>query len=78
MLTAILAVRNLFGEQHDLWTVNAERSYHENFTKEEWEARTRPGSLEHPVVVDRIPYCPPVPGSSVVEPATEPGIAVLN
>ena len=36
MLTAILAVRNLFGEQHDLWTVNAERSYHENFTKEEW------------------------------------------
>ena len=76
MLTAILAVRNLFGEQHDLWTVNAERSYHENFTKEEWEARTRPGSLEHPVAVDRIPYCPP--GSSVVEPVTEAGIAVLN
>ena len=31
MLTAILAVRNLFGEDHDLWEVNVERSYHEDF-----------------------------------------------
>jgi len=29
MLTAILAVRNLDGEAHDLWEVNTERSYHE-------------------------------------------------
>lgn len=29
MLTAILAVKNMFGEQHDLWEVNTERSYHE-------------------------------------------------
>ena len=29
MLTAILAVRNLNGEHHDLWQVNTERSYHE-------------------------------------------------
>jgi protoporphyrinogen oxidase len=29
MLTAMLAVRNLFGGQHDLWQVNTERSYHE-------------------------------------------------
>ena len=29
MLTAMLAVRNIMGEQHDLWTVNTERSYHE-------------------------------------------------
>ena len=29
MLTAMLAVRNLLGEQHDLWNVNTERSYHE-------------------------------------------------
>jgi protoporphyrinogen oxidase len=29
MLTAMLAVRNLAGEQHDLWNVNTERSYHE-------------------------------------------------
>jgi protoporphyrinogen oxidase len=35
MLTAMLAVRNLLGEQHDLWGVNVERSYHEEFTVEE-------------------------------------------
>jgi protoporphyrinogen oxidase len=29
MLTAMLAVRNILGEQHDLWSVNTERSYHE-------------------------------------------------
>ena len=29
MLTAMLAVRNLRGEQHDVWNVNTERSYHE-------------------------------------------------
>jgi len=29
MLTAMLAVRNLLGEQHDVWDVNTERSYHE-------------------------------------------------
>jgi protoporphyrinogen oxidase len=31
MLTAMLAVRNLAGEQHDVWNVNVERSYHEEF-----------------------------------------------
>jgi protoporphyrinogen oxidase len=29
MLTAMLAVSNLFGGQHDVWEVNTERSYHE-------------------------------------------------
>ena len=29
MLTALLAVKNILGEQHDLWRVNTERSYHE-------------------------------------------------
>ncbi len=29
MLTAMLAVRNLLGEQHDVWSVNVERAYHE-------------------------------------------------
>jgi protoporphyrinogen oxidase len=29
MLTAMLAVRNLMGERHDVWNVNTERSYHE-------------------------------------------------
>jgi protoporphyrinogen oxidase len=31
MLTAMLAARNLLGERHDVWTVNVERSYHEEF-----------------------------------------------
>jgi len=29
MLTARLAVRNYFGERHDLWAVNADEAYHE-------------------------------------------------
>jgi hypothetical protein len=39
MLTAVLAVQNLYGGNHDLWSVNTERSYHENFTREEWASR---------------------------------------
>ena len=35
MLTAMLAARNILGESHDLWNVNVERSYHEDFTKKE-------------------------------------------
>ena len=34
MLTGILAARNLMGERHDLWKVNTERSYYEQFTTE--------------------------------------------
>lgn len=33
MLTGVLAVRNLLGEKHDLWSVNTERSYYEEFTR---------------------------------------------
>jgi protoporphyrinogen oxidase len=36
MLTAMLAVQNIVGQEHDLWNVNVERSYHEEFTKEQW------------------------------------------
>lgn len=36
MLTALLAAKNIMGENHDLWNVNVERSYHENFTNSEW------------------------------------------
>ena len=36
MLTGLLAAKNILGEQHDLWGVNVERSYHEDFTKEQW------------------------------------------
>lgn len=30
MLTAMLAVQNIFGEDHDLWSVNVEQEYHED------------------------------------------------
>jgi protoporphyrinogen oxidase len=33
MLTGMLAVRNLLGEDHDLWSVNTDRSYYEEFTR---------------------------------------------
>ena len=32
MLAGMLAARNVLGERHDLWNVNVERSYHEDFT----------------------------------------------
>ena len=43
MLTAMLAVRNLvFGEKHDLWSVNADQAYHEEVKQSE---------VKHPDVV---------------------------
>ena len=39
MLTAMLAVKNLLGEKHDLWEVNTERSYLEDFTDVDWSKR---------------------------------------
>ena len=36
MLSGLLAAKNILGEQHDLWSINTERSYHEDFTKEQW------------------------------------------
>lgn len=36
MLTGMLAAKNILGEKHDLWNVNTERSYYEEFTKQEW------------------------------------------
>lgn len=47
MLTAMLAVRNIMGEEHDLWTVNTERSYHEEFTVD--DAKSKP--VLHPPVL---------------------------
>lgn len=35
MLTAILAVRNLFGEQHDLWAINESDDYLEEVRPDE-------------------------------------------
>lgn len=49
MLTGMLAVRNLLGEKHDLWDVNTERSYHEEFTTEP----SRRGSYSSPVELQK-------------------------
>ena len=47
MLTGLLAAKNILGEEHDLWNVNVERSYHEDFTKEQWTKAK--GKLKQPV-----------------------------
>ncbi|MGB3200490.1 MAG: FAD-dependent oxidoreductase, partial [Nodosilinea sp.] len=41
MLSALLAAKNIAGENHDIWNINVERSYHENFTDQEW-AKLKP------------------------------------
>jgi len=42
MLTGLLAAKNILGENHNLWTVNVERSYHEEFTTEQWNKAKLP------------------------------------
>lgn len=39
MLTGILAAKNILGEEHDLWNVNTERSYYEEFSDEKTPKR---------------------------------------
>ena len=39
MLTAMLAVKNILGENHDLWSVNVEQEYHEEAKSDEQTAR---------------------------------------
>jgi protoporphyrinogen oxidase len=39
MLTAMLAVKNILGEKHDLWSVNVEQEYHEEDSKPDEAAR---------------------------------------
>jgi protoporphyrinogen oxidase len=48
MLTARLAVQNLFGEHHDLWTINADDEYHE-------EVELSALAASQPLVPQRIP-----------------------
>jgi protoporphyrinogen oxidase len=45
MLTAMLAVRNLFGEHHDIWGVNADDEYHEEIPDMEFDVSERDGDL---------------------------------
>ncbi len=46
MLTAILAVKNLLGEEHDLWDVNTERSYQEDFVTDNATNERAKGMLD--------------------------------
>lgn len=46
MLTAMLAAKNILGEEHNHWDVNVERSYHEDFTVEEKEKKEKVLSRE--------------------------------
>jgi protoporphyrinogen oxidase len=43
MLTAMLAVENILGSDHDLWQVNADQDYHEHITDED---QTRLAALQ--------------------------------
>lgn len=45
MLTAMLAVENMFGARHDLWEVNADQEYHEETTSREIHAKSQLGTL---------------------------------
>jgi protoporphyrinogen oxidase len=45
MLTAMLAVRNLFGEHHDIWRVNADDEYHEEIPDMEFAGSEHDGEL---------------------------------
>ena len=40
MLSAMLAARNILGEEHDVWSVNVERAYHEEFEVRKPKAKT--------------------------------------
>jgi protoporphyrinogen oxidase len=46
MLTAMLAVENIFGAEHNLWQVNAEQEYHEEATSRVGESMPQSKGLE--------------------------------
>jgi protoporphyrinogen oxidase len=54
MLTAMLAARNVMGEEHDIWNVNVERSYHEDFTVEEKEKKRKEMEKTREEVRDKV------------------------
>lgn len=54
MLTALLAAKNILGESHDLWNVNTERSYHEEFTKAERSTEQKPTQVPQPSRLEQI------------------------
>ena len=58
MVTAMLAVRNLYGERHDVWAINADDEYHEEATGQNATAdalQTRGLAATQPRVPLRVP-----------------------
>jgi protoporphyrinogen oxidase len=61
MLTAILAVRNIFGEHHDIWRVNDDGEYHEEIPDMEFDVGEHDGDIRRlsetqplvPIRIDR-------------------------
>jgi hypothetical protein len=43
MLSAMLAARNILGERHDVWSVNVDRAYHEEFEVKPDRSDGQPG-----------------------------------
>lgn len=72
MVMAMLAVRNLFGEQHDLWAVNADDEYHEEVAEHREQTTTSPLSADLKNLASTQPLVPtqvasgPVVGSGRV------------
>jgi len=60
MLTAMLAVKNIAGENIDLWAVNADQEYHEEITAEEIERQREFADLQ--ATQPQIPM--PLPGGA--------------
>ncbi|MBZ5645589.1 MAG: NAD(P)/FAD-dependent oxidoreductase [Acidobacteriia bacterium] len=53
MMTAMCAARNILGERHDLWAINAEADYHEEKRGEPATEAQRPAYAEPPRVEHR-------------------------
>ncbi len=45
MLSALLAAENIMGAKHNLWQVNTERSYHEDFVTKDNKRSTVASSV---------------------------------
>ena len=54
MLTAMLAVKNILGGEHNLWDVNVDHDYHEEVTSSEEAAQARALASTQPRVPERI------------------------
>ncbi len=54
MLTAMLAVRNIEGDNYDLWAVNADPDYHEEVTGEQAEDEFALLATRQPMIPERI------------------------